>query len=148
KITDQRIKLGAKLGLAIKAGMPALTGAKLAAAAKSEFVVSADKAVSVKHISIVEGANGFYLEVVCDDEAAEPGHRNSYDGEGYYDLSQRCQLADVSRISFTPAVKKTYITSGRAGFRVFGDFKRGVYKMKIAGGATSVDGGVLLASYS
>lgn len=148
KITDARIKLGTKLGLAVKAGLPALTGAKLAAATKAEFVVSADEAVSIKHISVVEGANGFYLEVVCDDEAAEPGHRSSYEGEGYYDLSQRCQLADVARISFTPAVKKTYITSGRAGFRIFGDFKRGVYKMKIAGGSTSVDGGVMLASYA
>lgn len=148
KLTDKRIKLGAKLGLGVKAGLSALTGTKLAAAAKAEFVVSADEAVSIKHISVVEGANGFYLEVVCDDESAEPGHRSSYVGAGYYDLSQRCQLADVSRISFTPAVKKTYITSGRAGFRVFGDFKRGVYKMKIAGGATSVDGGVLLSSYA
>ncbi len=148
KMTDARIKLGSKLGLAIKAGLPALTGAKLATAAKAEFVVSADKAISIKHIQVVEGANGFYLEVVCDDEAAEPGHRSSYVGQGYYDLSQRCQLADAARISFTPAVKKTYITAGRAGFRVFGDFKRGVYKMKIAGGATSVDNGVLLASYA
>src|SRR5262249_3466526 len=37
---------------------------------------------------------------------------------------------------------------GRAGFRVFGDFKRGVYKVKIDGGATSLDGGVVLASFN
>ena len=28
-------------------------------------------------------------------------------------------------------MKKVYITPGRAGFRIFGDFKRGAYKMKI-----------------
>jgi len=149
KLSGARIKLGAKLALSLKAGLPALTGVKLAQPAKAEYVLSADKAVSIKNVSVVEGANGFYVEVVCDDQAAEPGSRSFYgDGESYYDLSQRCQLADVSRISFTPAVKRTYITSGRAGFRVFGDFKRGVYKMKIAGGAASVDGGVLLATYS
>jgi uncharacterized protein YfaS (alpha-2-macroglobulin family) len=147
KITDARIKLGTKLGLVVKKDLAALTGAK-ADAATAEFQVSADKAISIKHISIVEGSNGFYLEVVCDDKAATDGHRSSYEGEGYYDLSERCQLSDASRISFTPAVKKTYVTSGRAGFRIFGDFKRGVYKMKIAGGASSVDGGVLLATYA
>ncbi|HMG53059.1 MAG TPA: MG2 domain-containing protein, partial [Kofleriaceae bacterium] len=49
---------------------------------------------------------------------------------------------------FEPAVKKPYITAGRAGFRVFGEFKRGVYKVKIDGGATSVDGGVVLAPFT
>lgn len=147
QMKDTRIAVGAKLGLRIKKGVPATNGTLLAEAASAEFQVSSDKAISIKHVSVVEGANGFYLEVVCDDKAAEPGNRSSYDDEGYYNLSQRCQLSDASRISFTPAVKKVYITSGRAGFRIFGDFKRGVYKMKIAGGSTSVDGGVLLAAF-
>ncbi|HUS31770.1 MAG TPA: MG2 domain-containing protein, partial [Kofleriaceae bacterium] len=148
QMKDARIAVGAKIGVAIKKGVPATNGATLADAATAEFQVSSDKAISMKHATVVEGANGFYIEVVCDDKAAEPGSRSSYEGDGYYNLSQRCQLADASRITFTPAVKKVYITSGRAGFRIFGDFKRGVYKMKIGGGSTSVDGGVLLASYT
>src|SRR4029077_13238844 len=74
-----------------------------------------------------------------------------YEAESYYDLSQRCQLADeaISHVRFDPPVKKAYITPGRAGFRVFvPDIKRGVYKMRIDGGATSVDGGVLLAPFA
>lgn len=147
KLGDPRIKLGAKLGLAIKKGLPSALGAK-AETAKAEFVVANDKAISIKTISVVEGTNGHYIEVVCDDKAAPEGRRSWYGGGSYYNLSQRCQLADATRISFTPEVKKVYVTSGRAGFRIFGNFKRGVYKMKIAGGATSVDGGVLLSAFS
>jgi hypothetical protein len=148
QLKDPRIKLGANLGLSVKKGLASVLGATLADAAKADFNVSSDKAISIKTIQVVEGATGFYIEVVCDDKAAEDGHRSWYEGDGYYNLSQRCQLADASRISFTPAVKKVYVTSSRAGFRIFGDFKRGVYKLKIAGGASSVDGGVLLAAYN
>src|ERR1043165_7538634 len=123
QIFDARIAVGTKIGLAIKKGVPAANGTTLADAATAQFQESSDKAISMKYASVVEGANGFYVEGVGDDKAAETGNRSYYEGEGYYNLSQRCQLADASRISFTPAVKKVYITSGRAGFRIFGDFK-------------------------
>ena len=148
QLTDPAIKLGSKLSLAV-GKVPSLLGIK-ATPASASYVVSDDKTISIKTAMMVEGANGFYMEVICNDDAAPAGHRAVYEGEGYYDLSQRCQLTDesVSRIHFSPAVKKTYITNGRAGFRVFGDFKRGAYSVKIDGGATTVDGGVLLAPFS
>src|SRR5262249_28260575 len=61
----------------------------------------------------------------------------------------RCQLTDESlaHIHIEPALKKPYITSGRAGFRVFGDFKRGFYKISIDAGATTVDGGTVMAPF-
>jgi uncharacterized protein YfaS (alpha-2-macroglobulin family) len=149
QVTDARVTLGSKLSVGIKKGLVSLTGSK-AAAATAEYVVSNDKAISIKTATIVEGSNGMYLEVVCDDKSAPAGERSYYEQEGYYNLSQRCQLSDdaISRIHFTPAVKKPYITAGRAGFRVFGDFKRGTYSMKIDPGATSIDGGVLLAPFA
>ena len=149
QLTDPKLGLGSKLTLGIKAGLPSLLNTK-AAAASAEYVVSTDKAVSIKTAYMVEGANGFYMEVVCDDDAAPDGHRYAYEGEGYYDLSQRCQLSDeaVSRIHFSPPVKKTYITNNKTKFHIFGDFKRGTYAVKIDGGATSVDGGVLLAPFA
>ncbi|MDB4952487.1 MAG: hypothetical protein JWO36_56 [Myxococcales bacterium] len=149
QVTDARITLGTKLTMSIKKDLVALTGSK-AAAASADYVVSNDKALSIKAATIVEGSNGFYLEVVCDDKAAPAGSRSYYEGEGYYNLSQRCQLSDdaIARMHFTPAVKKPYITAGRAGFRVFGDFKRGTYSIKIDPGATSIDGGVLLAPFA
>ena len=148
-LTDPRIALGSKLTLGIRGTLASLTGT-LAAPASAEYLVSSDKAITIKTAAIVEGANGFYLEVVCDDSAAPEGHRAYYESEGYYNLSQRCQLTDdaIKHVHFEPAVKKTYITGGRAGFRVFGEFKRGVYNVKIDGGATSLDGGVVLAPFT
>ncbi|MFT3699274.1 MAG: MG2 domain-containing protein [Kofleriaceae bacterium] len=150
QMNDARLKLGSKLTVAIKDGLVSALGTGKAPAASAEYVIGTDKAVSLKDAFVVEGANGYYVEVVCDDDAAPDGHRYSYNGTGYYDLSARCQLNDeaVSRIHFSPPVKKTYITNGRAGFRIFGDFKRGAYSMKIDGGAQSVDGGVVLAPFS
>ena len=149
QLSDPKLVLGAKLSFALKAGLPSLQSAK-AAAATAEYVVATDKGVSIKSAYMVEGSNGFYMEVVCNDDAAAAGHRYAYEGEAYDDLSERCQLTDeaVSRIHFSPPVKKMYITNGKAGFRVFGEFKRGTYAVKVDGGATSVDGGILLAPFS
>ncbi|HEX8115210.1 MAG TPA: hypothetical protein VF516_46100, partial [Kofleriaceae bacterium] len=148
-LSDPKIALGAKLAMATRGALTSRTGVR-APAASAEYIVSADKAVSIKTAVMTEGATGFYLEVVCDDGAAPKGNRGFYEGEGYYNLSERCQLTDesIKHIHFDPPVGKPYITAGRAGFRVFGGFKRGVYKVKIDGGATSVDGGVVLAPFT
>ncbi|HEY3807703.1 MAG TPA: MG2 domain-containing protein [Kofleriaceae bacterium] len=149
RLDDPKLALGAKVAMSLKAGLPSALGAK-AAGANVEFAISTDNVVSIKNAYLVEGATGFFLEVVCNDSAAPAGHRYSYVGEGYYDLSARCQLTDdaIDKIHFTPAVKKTYITNGKTGFRVFGEFNRGTYTVTIDGGAPSVDGGVVLAPFS
>ncbi len=149
-INDARIGLGTKLGLGIKKGLASALGTT-ADGASAEYVVANEKAISIKAAQLVEGASGFYIEVVCDDKAAPVGHRSYYQEESYYDLSARCQLGDdqISHVRFDPPLKKAYITPGSAGFRVFApDLKRGVYKMRIDGGATSVDGGVVLAPFA
>lgn len=142
------LAVGSKVAVSFN-NLVSLTNVK-APAAHAELQVSTDKVVSIKTAALVEGASGFYLEVVCDDRAAPPGHRAYYEAQGYYNLSQRCQLNDdaIKHIHFEPAVKKAYVTAGRAGFRVFGDFKRGGYKLKIDSGATSIDGGVTLAAFT
>src|SRR5262249_51784720 len=117
------------------------------------FVVSDDKAVDIKSAVIQEGANGFYVEVICNDRAAEGGNRSFYseaDGQEYYGLSQRCQLNDeaVKKIALDPPGKKTYITGGKAGFRVFGEFTRGEYTLTVPRGVRSVDGGVVIADFA
>ncbi len=149
QLSDPSIKLGTKLGLAIGKNLPSMTDVK-ADAAKAEYVISNDKAITIKTIEVVEGANGFYLEVICDDKAAGVGYRSHYGSGSYSNLSPRCQLSEESlkKVTFTPALKGAYIAGGRAGFRVFGDFKRGAYKVKIDAGATSLDGGVMIAPYS
>ncbi|MBA2543758.1 MAG: hypothetical protein H0V17_29210, partial [Deltaproteobacteria bacterium] len=150
QLSDPRLKVGSKLGLALKADLLALNGAK-APAASVTHTVSDDKIVSIRGAQFVEGANGYYLEVACNDKAAPVGARSAYyEGEYLSSLSQRCQLTEESlpRIQFTPAVDKPYITSGKSGFRVFGNFKRGIYRVKIEAGARSTDGGVVTAPFS
>jgi uncharacterized protein YfaS (alpha-2-macroglobulin family) len=152
-VNDPKIALGASLKLAVKKGLPATIDATLASGGAAEYVVSNDKAIAVRHVAVEEGTQGYYLEVVCDDKAADPGYRSFYDrhsGAHASGLSSRCELREeaAARLAFKPAVDRVYLTPGRAGFRVFGDFKRGTYSLTIPGGLTSVDGGVLLAPFT
>src|SRR5262249_57793665 len=147
-INDPRLVLGAHVAVAVKKGLPAEAEAK-AEAATFEHVVSDSKGVDVKGAVVQEGANGFYIEVVCNDRAAPPGGRSFYSEQAhvdFYDLSERCQLPDeaMKRIAIEPAAGKTYMTGGRAGFRIFGDFKRVEYSIKIPSGIPSVSGRVVL----
>ena len=148
-LSDPRMKLGSKLGLSLRADLIALNSAK-APAATLEHVLKDDKVATIRGAQFVEGANGYYLEVACNDRAAPAGYRNAYfDGEYANGLSQRCQLSDESLqyIKFEPPVDKPYITSGKSGFRVFGNFKRGVYRVQIAPGARTIDGGVVTSQF-
>jgi alpha-2-macroglobulin len=149
QIADPHLQLGSKVAVALAKDFMSVTGAR-APAARSTYVVSTPKIVSIKTARLVEGANGFYLEVVCDDQAAAPGNRSYYEDEGYYQLSQRCQLTDeaIAHVHFNPPVKKPYITAGRSGFRVFGEFARGAYSVKIDANATSMDGGIVAAPFA
>ena len=146
-IHDPKIAPGHKLAMAF-GKLSSLAGGSITG--KADYVISQEKAVSIKTATAVEGAGGFYVEVVCNDAAAPPGNRGYYDRGTYQHLSQRCQLGEkaMSQIHFDPPVAKAYITPGRAGFRIFGEFKRGAYGMKIDAGALSVDGGLVLAPFS
>lgn len=149
-LSDPRLKLGSKLGLSLRADLIALNSAK-APAGTLEHTLKDDKVATIRGAQFVEGANGYYLEVACNDRAAPVGYRSAYfDGEYANGLSQRCQLSDESLqyIKFEPPVDKPYITSGKSGFRVFGNFKRGVYRVRIAPGARTIDGGVVASQFA
>ncbi|HEU0032537.1 MAG TPA: MG2 domain-containing protein [Kofleriaceae bacterium] len=150
EIVDPRLKVGSKLAVAIKADLPSLANvnAKLSAT-NAEYTVAAERVVSLKDAKIVESGSGYFLQVTCDDKAARPGRSAYYDEDGH-PLSMRCQLSEeaMSRIKLDPPVKNAYITSGTNGFRLFGDFKRGVYTIQVEPGARSVDGGVVLAPFA
>lgn len=134
-LSDPAIKAGAKLAFSSLKAIPSLADASIASA-RGDYTVATDKLVDLRGASVVEGANGFFLEIACSDQSTTGS-------EG----ADRCQLSDeaLKQITFDPAIGKPYITSGNNGFRVFGDFKRGVYKVKIAAGATSIDGGIVRA---
>ncbi len=59
RVDDPAIKIGAKITVAVNKGLPAITEA-----AKTELVVAAHKAIAINNGDVIEGASGFYLEVV------------------------------------------------------------------------------------
>ena len=140
-IGDKNLAAGAKLEVAMKAGVPSLTGIK-APATKLSYTVPSAAIMSIGNAELVEGSSGYYLEVQC----SVGGTTTSY---GYVEGARPCQLADgaADKIHFTPAVEHMYATPGRYGFRVFGDFKRGAYAIHIDAGLPGVGGAQLGAPF-
>ena len=177
-ISDPKLAVGSLVSVAASASLPALTGTKLGTAARFDYHVVDTQVVAVSSATMAEGANGFYIEIACVDQAAQlppvapdataaeddatadgPSPDDSGDGtaddtgDGSSDRSDgehRCQLDPdaVSKLTFDPPVKNVYLTSGRGGFRIFGDFPRGGVTLAIAPGARSVDGGTVTDTFA
>jgi hypothetical protein len=96
---------------------------------------------------LVEGTNGFSIEVVCDDEASKGYKRwHWFDHLGdSFRTSPRCLPTDESArdlIALTPAVDYS-IVQGRGGFRIQAPLQRGGVQLTLSAGLTTVDGGTL-----
>lgn len=108
-------------------------------------------AMKVLATKVREGAKGFYVDVICDDDAVTEKYwwwdRQSWDE---YNLSTHCMLTEEAlknSVHFSPDVKLT-MAPGNGGFRVFGDFIPGTeYKMVMDAGAATEDGGALQRRY-
>lgn len=99
-----------------------------------------------------EGSSGFYIDLICDDDADPGAKRYHWDRIRYTDhyVSPSC-MPDVAsaqkKIRFSPEVKNFQVASSRAGFRIFGDFEKGVYTMQIEPGLLSEKGGILRKTF-
>jgi uncharacterized protein YfaS (alpha-2-macroglobulin family) len=152
QLTHPQLGPGATVRFNLKAGLTSPKGGGAAPAAADSFELRGGKRMDITWVSVKEGNTGFYLEVSCRDvemNAPPSGNEGEYD-DYYYDSSnQGCVLDDTvaaDAIRFTPPVKFS-VTPSRRGFRIFGDFKRGTYTMKIGTGALSEGGGRLLANF-
>lgn len=151
-ISSSRLTAKTNVRVKVKAGLaPEGRSQQAAAAAEDGFEIYEGDPVEIKTAVVKEGGNGFYVEVICNDEAAEGGERYywDYDAEQSWYVSRRCMVQEAQAqegIRFDPPVK-FYTAPGSAGFRVFGDFKRGSYTMTIDAGVGSVDGGVTQAAF-
>ena len=99
-----------------------------------------------------EGPSGFFVEVICRDDAAPEGWNGFWDDatDTWFDLTTRCLPTDESAdelISVYPRAK-VRIAPSRTGFRILGDFTRGAYTVTLRGGLTTADGGVLPGTVS
>ncbi|HET9768945.1 MAG TPA: Ig-like domain-containing protein, partial [Thermoanaerobaculia bacterium] len=150
-----------RLRLTLAAGAEQDGGPGIAPAARDEVTLpKGGDGVEVKAIFPAEATSGYYVEIVCNDEAAEGdeeagrtrGHRWYWDRvtqRGFGQLSQRCVFSDdelADKLHVTPAVTFTTAPAG-GGMRLFGDFKRGPYSFRLEAGARTLDGGVLPGDY-
>lgn len=136
-------------------GLPGLqTGHQLPREEHFTVDLFAGPDVDIKLTQLKEGANGFYIQVVCNDSARAPDVDDSYQNRIYYYdsetsegmyVSDRCSPDEQSvsqTISFSPAVDFSVVPS-RGGFRILGNFQFGDLNMVINPGLRTVDGGVL-----
>lgn len=160
---------GSEVEVALKPGLPMAGHSKIRADRTLHRITVENleglPELEIKSVTRSEGTSGFFLDVVCDDEAVKDrryfyddtsGERIGGDGDDERphsysgQLSRRCQLDEASareKIRLSPAVKFTVAPSA-GGFRILGDFRRGAYTLRMASGAKSIDGAVLKTSYA
>lgn len=148
QLTSPLLKPGAKVAYALKAGLTSQQGGGSAPAGQGTFELLGGKRLDITEVSLEEGNTGFYLEVQCRDVEMNAPPSRKYD-EWYYSNQPGCTFdedAAAEAIHFSPPVKFS-VAPARRGFRLFGDFKRGKYTLKIDAGATSEGRGRLLATF-
>ncbi|MBA2662217.1 MAG: hypothetical protein H0U74_07965 [Bradymonadaceae bacterium] len=150
RITGAKLHTESVITLHLKQGM-AHSEAIVAPAAVATVELQDGPELELINAQMNEGSSGFYIDVVCSDEAVGNRTRYYWDRTAYesHQLSSRCELtkADAAeRIRFSPPLKFT-TTSSPMGFRILGAFERGSYTMRIEAGGRSIDGGVVKQAY-
>jgi uncharacterized protein YfaS (alpha-2-macroglobulin family) len=141
--------------LALRAGVP-LKGSGptvVAPAGGAALVLLRRPPVHIRRAELEEGAQGFYIDVDCDDRAVRAARQYYWDeARGRSGkISARCVLRDeavaLGKIHFNPPLRFT-VTSTRHGFRVLGELTRGSYLMRIEAGAATRDGGAVTRAFT
>ena len=134
-ITDRRLRDGVAIGYEQDIGIPATHDRDaLASPASHAIELPIGMPVHILAARPKEGANGFFVHVVCDDDAVKA--EISYwdpDTRQYFRTSSRCVLDEkeaASFVRFEPKVKFS-VSPTRGGFKLLGDFRRGSYSMAI-----------------
>lgn len=118
---------------------------------KSLRIDTTIRPMEIRAVSMREGRDGRYVEVICHDAAA--GEADYWwDRENYesYEVSERCVLGRdaLASVHFEPEVAGLRIAEGQRGFRIFGDFAQGDLALSIDAGVMTEDGGVLKKAYT
>ncbi|MDC0714676.1 MG2 domain-containing protein [Stigmatella sp. ncwal1] len=148
QLSSPLLKPGARVEYGLKTGLTSLRGGGTAPVGQASFELLGGKRLDITQVSVEEGNTGFYLEVQCRDVEMNAPPSREYD-DWYYSNKPGCVFDEdvaAEAIRFSPPVKFS-LAPARRGFRIFGDFKRGKYTMKIAAGAVSEGHGRLLAAF-
>ncbi len=121
------------LKLTIAKGLPcSAPGVVMEEDYQHDFDLGSPPRIEIRRVNVNEGDNGYYLFVPCEDYAA-----------GY----RACQIDQDSfaeKVKIEPAVKPRLV-AGHGGFRIYGDFHEGGYKISIGRGLATESGGMLLS---
>ena len=147
-----RIASGMRITMRLDSGVPMRGQSEIRAGeAEADVLLVKGPSVTIHEAVPVEGTNGFYVEVVGDDSSVK--EKKYYYGRGYRRWygrkSIRCLLKEedaLEGIHFEPPVTFT-VSRSSGGIRIFGDFERGSYAMRIDAGVRTVDGGMLHGDY-
>ena len=152
-ITDRGLRPGSVIDASV-ASRKVMSLAEFGKYASGSASVSLpkDKAVFIRGAAVVEGTDGFFLRVVCHDEASRGRSIRFWDSQlrERFRLSPRCVLDEESvksKITLDPP-SELRISPTRGGFRVHAPFARGPVKVVIEPGARSVDGGVTASRFT
>jgi uncharacterized repeat protein (TIGR01451 family) len=145
---------GGRVTFYLKPGLKSQQGATIAGDRSIDVEIFAGAALDIKQVKLTEGANGFYLEVLCNDGARNANPESNYENRIYYYdrqtydgmyLSDRCvpdEQTIAGRIRFSPDVKFTMAPS-RGGFRLLGELAAGELTLTIEAGVQTIDGAIL-----
>jgi uncharacterized protein YfaS (alpha-2-macroglobulin family) len=149
---DRALRQEGRMDVALSAGVAFVGDAAVQAPAATAGVdVKAGAPVDILATKVREGANGFYVDVICNDHAVSTT-RYYWDRVDYddYEVSTRCLLSEdeVARaVHLEPAAGEVSVASAPGGFRLFAPVSKGSYHLTIDAGAATVDSGVLKTSY-
>lgn len=150
-LSGNAIVPGARIKLQLADGTPsALNRDQKASSSRADLQLEVGEEARVLQAYAAEGSNGFYIEVICTDASVDT-RRYYWDRVNYnsYEVSTRCVLDEndaAAGLHFEPSIDFSIASAG-GGFRIFGDFARGSYQMRIDAGVRTADGGILQQTY-
>ncbi|RMH16870.1 MAG: hypothetical protein D6696_17250, partial [Acidobacteria bacterium] len=151
RIESRELRPGTRLELRLERGVPSAV-APVATRRRIHGGLNLGQGPSARILAAhpAEGANGFYLQVICDDGAVT-GRRYHWDRalRTGFEVSRRCLIDDEqvrAGIRLEPPVDLS-VAPAAGGFRLFGDFARGSYRLRIDAGLKTVDGGLIQRAF-
>ena len=152
KIKDRALKPGASIEVtAVARRIRSVVDANIRVSGSASVTLPRAKAMFIQTAGVVEGSDGFFIKVICQDEASVGDGIEFWDRQlqRYFEVSPRCVLdADSAKakLRFEPKVDFD-ISPTRGGFRVHGPFKRGPVTMTIDVGTKTVDGAATVSRF-
>ncbi len=143
---------GATIEVAVRAGAPAAQKGVVAPAGEATVAIPGGEPVEILSASLKEGTSGWYIEVVCDDQAHKGGKRHYWDSEEHESrqISRACVLVadDAARYVHLAPKGPVSVAAGAGGFRIFGDLARGPLTVTVDAGARTEAGGVVQETFT